>query len=182
MVDKNNNLNYYSLVRVFVLIISGEWRVMSNKINRKNKKKKGSASFESFSLKGKYRASEICLTVMVSLYVFLLMVIYPFYMQNGFYDIGAAKWAFFSNVSFFTNYGDRSFYFPGVFMFIAVILIWYVIDHRMKKIPMKQFYGLTRMDDIVVAFLALVSISAILTPYKDTVIDGYTYWNMGLSS
>lgn len=31
----------------------------------------------------------------VTIYVFLIMVVYPFYYQNKYYNIGYAKWKFF---------------------------------------------------------------------------------------
>lgn len=163
-----------------VVNLNGDRKIMSNKTRKKNRKNRAEMDLKTLVNPNGHRLPMLCLIFMVSLYIFLLMVVYPFYMQNYFYDIGDAKWRFFSNISFFADYKNRAFYFPGCFIFIAAILVWYVIDAKVKKEKLYGFHALSIQDDIVATFLLLVSVSSILTPYKDTVVDGYQYWNMGL--
>lgn len=61
----------------------------------------------------------------VSVYVFLILVIYPFYFQDKYYNIGYAKWKFFLNLTFGT----------GVILAAGTILyfIYLVWSHELKK-------------------------------------------------
>lgn len=106
----------------------------------------------------------------VSVYVFLILVIYPFYFQDKYYNIGYAKWKFFLNLTFGT----------GVILAAGTILyfIYLVWSHELKK--NFQNIQISVPDRFVFSYLIVVMISTLCSPYKNQVIWGADGWYMGL--
>lgn len=103
-------------------------------------------------------------------YVFLMLAVYPLYYQNKYYNMGEAKWKFFSVVTFSAGA-----------VLLAVFLLYIVELYRKKELkPYVQGIRLSAPDKFVLAYMAAVLISVLLSPYKDQVIWGYDGWYMGL--
>lgn len=103
-------------------------------------------------------------------YVFLMLVIYPLYYQNKYYNMGDAKWQFFSVVTFIAG---------GILL--AVFLCY--LAELLRKQELQgyiQKIQLSVLDKFVLAYMAAVLISVLLSPYKDQIIWGYDGWYMGL--
>ncbi|MBO6133228.1 MAG: O-antigen ligase family protein [Lachnospiraceae bacterium] len=119
----------------------------------------------------------------VSIYLFLMFVIYPLYYENRYYNMGEAKWNFFK----FWSYSIRTDFipwFPSILLFMVAFFIWYQVD-LYRKGGLKEYWDFKKnsiLDLFVYAYLALCLISTILSPYKDTIIDGYNGWYMGLKA
>lgn len=107
-----------------------------------------------------------------SIYVFLLLTIYPFFLKNKYYDIGNAKWQFF----FFLTVGAGAV--------LAGCLIFHFVGelkpHELGKAI--RSIRLSVIDRFVLAYAASVLISTALSPYKEQVIWGYDGWYMGFVS
>ncbi|MCR5251563.1 MAG: O-antigen ligase family protein [Lachnospiraceae bacterium] len=112
------------------------------------------------------------LTWLVKAYVFLMLVVYPLYFQDKYYDMSDAKWAFYRNVSAFFA------------LAAAVILIWHVGCFVAGKKTKEFFAGavknLNATDCFVIAYLLTCCISTLITPYRRFVIWGFDGWYMGL--
>lgn len=106
----------------------------------------------------------------IFLYVLAMFLIFPFYYQDKFYDMGEAKFLFFKYATFsaFT-----------VIMAAGVIAILFNFN-RIKAGRMWRKLSVT--DCFVIAYAIIVWISFALTPYKTDAIWGYKGWYMGLIS
>lgn len=106
------------------------------------------------------------------IYVFLMLTVYPLYLQNKYYDIGNAKWQFF----FFLTVG------AGAIM--SALLLFHIIGelgyHEVKNVI--RNIRLSLVDWFVFAYALAVLISTLLSPYKEQIIWGYNGWYMGLVS
>lgn len=103
------------------------------------------------------------------IYVFLMLVVYPFYFQNKYYDIGNAKWQFF----FFLTAGAGAA--------LLGLLLFHVIKewkpHEFKKAI--RGIRLSVIDRLVLVYAAAVLFSVLFSPYKEQVMWGYDGWYMG---
>lgn len=103
-------------------------------------------------------------------YVFLMLVIYPLYYQNKYYNMGDAKWQFFSMVTFAAGA-----------ILIALFLCYmmkFAISHEWKEYLSR--IKLSLLDLFVITYMASVLISVLFSPYREQVIWGYDGWYMGL--
>lgn len=106
------------------------------------------------------------------IYVFLMLVIYPFYFRNKYYDIGNAKWQFF----FFLTAGAAAI--------LSGLLLFRLIEEWNPRGFEKSIRNirLSVTDRFVLAYTAAVLLSVLFSPYKEQVIWGYDGWYMGLVS
>lgn len=106
------------------------------------------------------------------IYVFLMMVVYPFYFRNRYYDIGNAKWQFF----FFLTVGTGTL--------VSAILLFHIIEEWKPRgfWDTIQKQKLSVIDWFVLTYAAAVLVSTLLSPYKERVIWGYDGWYMGFIS
>ncbi len=106
-------------------------------------------------------------------YVFLLLVIYPFYFQNKYYNIGNAKWNFFSILTLGSGIllvGNAVFY-----------LTTSIRKHETYKIRAYLQNGrVSVIDKFVILYTIIVLVSTLLSPYKSLVIWGTDGWHMGV--
>lgn len=103
------------------------------------------------------------------IYVFLMLVVYPFYFQNKYYNIGNAKWQFF----FFLTAGAGAVLLS--LLLFRVIKEWK--PHELKKAMRSIRLSVT--DRFVLIYAAAVLFSVLFSPYKEQVIWGYDGWYMG---
>ncbi len=135
---------------------------MSNKIVKNTNPSKRSTSFTSLPKK--------TLKEIVALYVFLMFSFYPLWFENKYYNMGDAKWHYFHWVT--------------LICVIAMIagFIWYQI-YLADKDALKSYWNIkasSMPDRFVLAYGVLCIISTLLSPYKSSIIVGYTGWYMGL--
>lgn len=109
---------------------------------------------------------------LTAIYVFLMMVVYPIYFENKYYNMGDAKWHFFRNVTF-----------VGVPILLA-LFVWYLIELGLKTelvAGIKTFFkNISITDGFVLAFLVISLISYIASPYREFALWGYEGWYMGI--
>ena len=125
--------------------------------------------------KAKKESGRLCAKLLQELtfiYVFLMLVVYPFYFRNKYYDIGNAKWQFF----FFLTAGAGAVLF-GLLLF-RIIEEWKTRELRNAMRSIR----LSVIDRFVLAYAAAVLLSVLFSPYKEQVIWGYDGWYMGLAS
>ncbi|MCI8978963.1 MAG: hypothetical protein HFI99_18635 [Lachnospiraceae bacterium] len=104
----------------------------------------------------------------VTIYVFLIMVVYPFYYQNKYYDIGYAKWKFFLILTVGT----------GLILIAAAFLKLFKKKH--KLIAENKQREISTVDCFALVYLAVALLSTLISPYIEQVIWGYSGWYMGL--
>lgn len=106
--------------------------------------------------------------MMVSMYVFILLVVYPLYYNNKYYDMGDAKYSFFQFVSFA---------FLGAL--ILGLIIW-VIANFNKESFSKIIKRFTATDWFAFAFFVVIYLSFLFSSDKKMAFYGFPGWNMGL--
>lgn len=100
-------------------------------------------------------------------YMAMMLGVFPFYYQNGYYDMGDAKYLFFRNVTL------------GMLALVLVSFVCTLLVERGKNMKRPQ---LSLMDRIVLAYMAAALISWILSPYSAEAWTGSSGWYMGLLS
>ncbi|MGN0346139.1 MAG: O-antigen ligase family protein [Lachnospiraceae bacterium] len=138
---------------------------MGNK-NNKMKNKGGEALWK--------QVLNFLLTSQTFLYLALMLLVFPLYYENKYYNMGQAKYNFFLYVS-------------GAFLLIMILelLIYGILT--VVKTPQdltgKSFWqNLSGADKMVIAYLVVTSISFLLAADKDMAGWGYNGWHMGLIS
>ncbi len=117
----------------------------------------------------------------LAVYLFLMMVIYPLYYEDKYYNMGEAKWNFFRNVSYYIT-GPGGFPIPTFLVLLLIFFIWYQVDLSKQK-KLKEFWSWKKasvIDRFVFVYLIVCLVSYILSPYKDYTLWGYEGWYMGL--
>jgi len=132
---------------------------MAAKNNKKKQFETGDSAF---------RVIRIC----VALYSFMMLTVYPLYYQNKYFNMGEAKWQYFSVIS-------------RIFLFVFIgLYIWYIgcfcYDKKLAAFFSNARKNLNVTDYFVLSYLVLTLVSTILTPYKTHVIFGFDGWYMGL--
>lgn len=112
------------------------------------------------------------LRICVALYSFMMLAIYPLYYQNKYYNMGEAKWQYFSVIS-------------RIFLVVfAGLFIWYIgcfcYEKKLKQFLSEAQKKMNITDCFVLGYMILTILSTILTPYKEHVIFGFEGWYMGL--
>lgn len=131
------------------------------------------------------------LSIMTGLYVFCLLVFYPLYYDNKYYNMGNAKFAFFESTS-------------SVFLtaLVVLFLVW-MYAYRKENSFMSMFKQYSATDWFVVAFLIFSYFSLLYSEYMPVLVStseepgimdlitgeyypnaltGYDGWNMGFLS
>lgn len=121
-------------------------------------------------------ASLIFTKWMLWLYLLAFCVIYPFYYEDHYYNMGDAKWHFFKAITFYWTHGD--FVLPGLLMIVLAFSVWYLITLGVRgELRGKMRCSVT--DRFALAYLILVTVSALLAPDKTNVLWGFSGWYMG---
>lgn len=105
-----------------------------------------------------------------AIYVFLMLVVYPLYYQNKYYNIGNAKWNFFSILTFGA----------GIILITASFIHFIVLLHRHEFVKAFGKLQFSVTDRFVFLYFVCVLISTLLSPYKNLVIWGSQGWHMGM--
>lgn len=112
-------------------------------------------------------------------YFILLTMVFPYYMRDGYYDIGQAKYDFFKYASFI------------YLIVLGSLIIWgvlYTKKHRGKSLLNKEDVCDERSITAVFssstlylfAYGIICILSFIMSSYKETALFGVHSWNMGL--
>ncbi|MDD3205489.1 MAG: O-antigen ligase family protein [Lachnospiraceae bacterium] len=123
--------------------------------------------------KGKKDFSTICkelITLGIFVYVQLMLIVFPLYYQDKYYNMGEAKYAFFKRVSL---------------SFLSVLIILVILNAiiNIRKFNWSNLWKvLSVTDKFVLLYAIAVWISFILTPYKADAVWGYEGWYMGIVS
>ena len=122
------------------------------------------------------------LNILLSIYVFLLLVGTPLYVHKAFHDIGTSKWRWYEAITF--GYVKDSFIvlFPGFQIIALALFIWYVADAAVKGVFREIFQPkkLTVTDWCVAVWMVWCVLSAILAKDKETALSGFFGWYMGV--
>ncbi|MCM1262013.1 MAG: O-antigen ligase family protein [Butyrivibrio sp.] len=112
---------------------------------------------------------------MLEIYFFMLVVVYPFFMKDGYFEIGAAKYFFFRNVSLLI-----------IAVMTPLAVVAFLCRRRRHENLVKSFSGylkkLSVTDWFVYGYFFIVIVSYLLTPYRDKAFLGAQGWYMGLVS
>ncbi len=124
---------------------------------------------------------------LLNVYLVLLFIIFPFYYERGFSNIGTAKGRFYRIITYYyqLHSGIRI---PTFFLLCAVGVIWliiYVLRHGGKKAfsgyeDIKAVTKIDAVDIFAIAYLVLTILACILTPYRKYFFWGFPRWYMGL--
>ena len=116
--------------------------------------------------------AEYVLIWLVKAYVFLMLVVFPLYYRDKYYDMCDAKWLFFRNVSAF--FGVAA----------VVVFLWYaacfLAEKKLKVFLRNAYHNINVTDRFVFAYLIVCCVSTLITPCRRFVIWGYSGWYMGL--
>ena len=108
--------------------------------------------------------------VIVTLYFLVLTLIFPFFVKNGYRDIGEAKYFFFRNISISITI---------VMVFVATSALFL----QRKTFSFSAFgRSLSVTDWFVYGYFVSVLISYIITPFSQEALLGADGWYMGLVS
>ena len=130
------------------------------------------------------------------IYLFLMLVVYPLYYEDMYYNMGEAKWHFFRTITYFWANDEGGILFPGFMFFVLAFFCWYLYD-IISKGRFKAVFDIKKAsltDIFVFAYLVLCCISTVLSSNKDlpeasgvilepaqyNILGGYTGWYMGL--
>ncbi|MBR3635027.1 MAG: O-antigen ligase family protein [Lachnospiraceae bacterium] len=94
-------------------------------------------------------------------YLFIITVIYPFYFEKGYINMGEAKWHFYKVFTF-------------SFIVIMTILYMFYEDKKRSKNSVT--------DNMVISYAVICVISFIFSSYKEYTMWGIGGWYMGLIS
>lgn len=108
-------------------------------------------------------------------YLFLMFCVYPFYMKEGYVDIGEAKYKFFL-------YGSL-----GMIGILCVILLLSIgrsvygsFLGKRTCLPGLEKISVSSTDAFVCLYLASVSVSSVFSKFRQTAIWGTEGWHIGL--
>jgi len=114
-------------------------------------------------------AAEIGNSILTA-YFLVMMLIYPFYLKNGYQEIGDVKYFFFRNISL-------------VMVFSMFCVTAVIVSVRGKDLSITAFYRhLSGTDRFVYGYLVLVLFSYVCTPFRKEAFLGTEGWYMGLVS
>ena len=109
-------------------------------------------------------------SILAAIYVFIMLVIYPLYYRNKYYDMGNAKYDFFQYVS------------AAFLIVFLVIYAGWLIVYRKNFSFITAMRKLSVTDWCVLAYLLFSYLSFFFSEYKDVASKGYDGWYMGLMS
>lgn len=111
----------------------------------------------------------------LKIYFIMLMIIYPFYMQDGYREIGAVKYFFFRKLSLLVM---------GIMAPVVIIIFLCsrkVQGHKNKPV-MEHCRRLSVTDLFAYGYLLIVLISYIFTKFRGEALWGADGWYMGVVS
>lgn len=100
-------------------------------------------------------------------YLFLMFCIYPFYYENGYYNIGIAKNNFFCVVSIIT------------FLVMLAATVIYIKEQRKRNKPFIEWKSISITEKLLFAYMAVILISFLFSSYKEDVLWGAEGWYLG---
>ena len=106
-------------------------------------------------------------------YLLLMFCVYPFYLENGYYDIGEAKMHFFLRVSL------------AAFILLTIFyLLHWVAEARSKWKNRQRFLGnweqVSVVDLLMMCYATVVFLSYVASTNKKEALWGAEGWYMGL--
>ena len=108
------------------------------------------------------------LRTVISIYVFIILSIYPLATRNKYYDIGDFKYEFFKNVTL-------------VAMITMLVLLPIHLLCEKDRITWKLRKATISLTDLFVfGYLVASILSFILSNYKDSAVEGWNGWFMGV--
>ena len=114
-------------------------------------------------------ADKIC-NVIVTVYFLIMTIFFPFYVKNGYHDIGKVKFLSFRDISI------------TITLVIILVAITCFLLQR-KRLSITIFYkNLSVTDWFMYGYFISVLISYIFTPYSKEALWGAEGWYMGLIS
>lgn len=110
------------------------------------------------------------LEMMTSIFVFIILAVYPLFYHNKYFDMGDSKFAFFQTVSFV---------FLGSLLVGAIM--WIIANYKNESfITIIKNFSIT--DWMALAYLIVCYVSFLFCDDKKMAFDGFAGWNMGLVS
>lgn len=119
---------------------------------------------------GTQQVADYLLSTLSIIYVFCMLVIYPLYNHNKYYDMGDSKYMFFKYVSLS---------FLG--LLIVALCVWF-IGYRKQNDYKLMLKRCSYTDWAVFAFCVVSMLSFVFSQYKGTALWGFTGWYMGIMS
>ncbi len=122
---------------------------------------------------------------LVSMYLFLMFIIYPLYYENKYYNMGEAKWHFFRFWTYGVFKGDpEALIVPITPLIFLAGFLWYQYTLYKEGLLKKSWNprNMSVVDLFVLIYAVAVIISALLAQDKSKVIWGYKGWFMGLAA
>ncbi len=112
-------------------------------------------------------------------YLALFGIIYPFYYEDKYYNMGDAKWNFYKVITFYVRIGNVLL--PGVLVLVLIFAVCYLawLWGRGELQAQISWSKLSVLDKWILAYMIVVTISMILTPHKEHVLWGFSGWYMG---
>lgn len=129
-------------------------------------------------------------SLLLMAYLFIIFCMYPFYMRQGYVDIGDAKFAFYRDMTI-----------GAICLIVPLVLIFKIAKHCMKKADKKaeqinkenqilkksqNLKWLTRIrnvsvtDGLMLLYLSAVLLSYFYSEFRQQAFWGENGWNMGL--
>lgn len=100
--------------------------------------------------------------LLVTAYLLLLFVVYPFYMKDGYVEIGKAKYSFWIRISLST----------------ATVLLLFLVIQLIRNLKEKSLH-LRATDVSILVFAGTLLITFILAVDRKEALSGTEGWNMG---
>ncbi|MBQ8597984.1 MAG: O-antigen ligase family protein [Lachnospiraceae bacterium] len=111
----------------------------------------------------------------VTAYLLLIFCVYPFYMKEGYVDMGEGKYEFFLYCSL------------GALLILAMIALLRNIQVMAERYRLKEAYlidwekiKISSTDVFVLMYLGLISFSGLLSDFRREALWGADGWHMGL--
>lgn len=120
--------------------------------------------------------------IVLSIWVFLILVGVPLYVHDAYNDIGTSKWNFYSASTFGFKGETFTLFVPGCLIIALFVLIAYMVWCLAYGV-FKDVFSLKKLripDYCVIAFMFFATLSAILAQDKSVVLWGFPQWYMGL--
>ncbi len=151
----------------------GHAKVISDRRKKKNK---------SDLLKDIEQLLALGLNMLVTAYMFAIIVVMPFYYTDGYAKIGTNKHEFLYGISALTGY----LFVPALLAYLGVWIGIWIRDKAYQKWTLKGFWnGLSLTDKFALGYGAAVLLSYLFTDYKEltdlgSALKGAERWYMGL--
>lgn len=127
---------------------------------------------EGFSLRG---FCEETVPLLLTAYLFIVFCLYPFYLKDGYTDVGREKFNFYKVMTI----GGFSLILPLVF----ACVLFRIKENAGKEGGIRRIFGEIRFsatDWMVAAYGVSVLVSYLCSEFKETALWGEKGWNMGL--